>query len=144
MHFKNTFLMGHNSQERNSVANKPTQLVCPVFLRFTVFPCLIARTIWPNLACWWILFIWANWVNSATFCILCRLTVSTVCNFSFNCLLTSWLFNHLSYLSWLCFLSDETLTLSRFDYLSYLTVEPLKLDCAVCAVKPIKIDMLFV
>ena len=42
---KNTFLMGHNSQERNSVANKPTQLVCPVFLRFTVFPCLIARTI---------------------------------------------------------------------------------------------------
>ena len=45
MHFKNTFLMGHNSQEHNSVANKPTQLVCPVFLRFTVFPCLIARTI---------------------------------------------------------------------------------------------------
>ena len=31
-----------------------------------------------------------------------------------------------------------------YYHLSYLRVEPLKLDCAVCVVKPIKIVMLFI
>ena len=83
------------------------------FLCFTFFACLITKIIWPNLACWWILSIWANWANLDTFCILCRLTVSAECNFlSLTVSLLVWLFNYFSYLSWLCFLSDETLTLS--------------------------------
>ena len=83
------------------------------FLCFTIFACLITKIIWPNLACWWILSIWANWANSDTFCILCRLTVSAVCNFFISTVsLLVLLFNYFSYLSWLCFLSDETLTLA--------------------------------
>ena len=96
------------------MANKSIQLVCSVIFPFTVFACLITFTIWTNLACWWILSMWADWTNSVTFCILCHLTVSAVCNFfSFTVSLLVWLFSHLSYLSWLCFLFDKTLTLSE-------------------------------